>query len=234
MIRSDLVVVSLLILFLPSVSAQTPDENKWEVSGFGGFGGAGDGTYVTPVEGGSTQDVGLDVEQSYVLGVRITENLGQHLGAELEYAFTNQPLLFEDLSPTLPTLALDHKVHKFAYGILFYGTGRDKRIRPFGSIGFGTSFFQVSGRSQDEALRQGVDLKNRWKLGFSYGAGIKFKGASGWGIRADFRDQVTGVPDYGLPSQAPILESGEIGPAFRPEGALHNWQITGGFVYTFH
>ena len=234
MIRFGLVVVSLLVLLSPSVLAQTPDENKWEVSGFGGFGGAGDGTFVTPVEGGSTQDVGLDVEQSYVLGVRITENLGQYLGAELEYAFTNQPLLFQELSPILPSLGLDHSVHKFAYSILFYGTGRGKRIRPFGSMGFGTSFFQVSGNSQDNSLRQGLDLRNRWKLGFSYGAGVKFQGESGWGFRADFRDQVTGVPDFGLPSQASILESGAVGPGFLPEGALHNWQITGGFVYTFH
>ena len=173
------------------------------------------------------------MEQSYVLGVRITENRWQYVGAELEYSFTDQPLLFQDLSPTLPLLALDHRVHKLAYSLLFHGRGRGERIRPFGSIGFGTSFFQVSNHSQDEALRQGVDLKNRWKLAFSYGAGVKFQVVPGWGIRADFRDQITGVPDFGLPSQAPLLEGGETGPGFRPDGTLHNWQITVGFVYAF-
>ncbi|MEE8349806.1 MAG: outer membrane beta-barrel protein, partial [Acidobacteriota bacterium] len=210
MIRNSLVVMSFLVLLAPGASAQAPlssSENKWEVSGFGGFGGAGDDTHVTPVEGDAPRDVGLELDQGYVLGARITENLGQYLGAELEYSFTRQPLLFRNLTTALPSLALDHQLHKLAYSILVYGKRRGERIRPYGSIGFGTSFFQISSDSQDEALRQGVDLKNRWKLAFSYGAGVKIQVARGWGFRTDFRDQVTGVPDFGLPSQAPLLES---------------------------
>lgn len=236
MIKNTLVMVLFFALSLPGVSAQgvpSQTDNKWEVSGFFGFGGAGDDVFVTPVEEGTTQEVRLDLEQSYVLGLRITENFGQYLGVELEYSFTNQPLLFQDLSPTLPFLALDHKVHKLAYSVLFYGMRRQNRIRPFGSIGFGTSFFQVSNNSQDDALRQGVDLKNRWKLAFSFGAGVKLRLAPGWGVRADFRDQVTGVPDFGFPSQAPLLEGGGTGPGFRADGVLHNWQTTVGFIYVF-
>ncbi|MDA2934997.1 porin family protein [Acidobacteria bacterium AH-259-D05] len=234
MIKYSLVVGSLLVLLSPGVSAQIPgNENKWEVSAFVGVGGSGDDTFVTPVEGGTSQDVGLGFEESYALGVRVTENLGRYFGVELEYSFINQPLLLQNLSPAVPRLALAHKVHKLAYSILVYVGERGQRIRPFGSIGVGTSFFQVTNDSQDEALRQGVDLKNRWKLAFSYGAGVKFQMGPGWGFRADFRDQITGVPDFGLPSQAPMLESQETGPALRSNGILHNWQITGGFMYTF-
>ncbi|MEE2839960.1 MAG: outer membrane beta-barrel protein [Acidobacteriota bacterium] len=234
MIRNGLVMVLVFVWLGPGLSAQSPptqSENKWEVSPFVGFGGAGDDTFATPVEEGASQNVGLDVDQSFVLGIRITENRGRYLGAEFEYSFTNQPLFFRDLSPTLPSLALDHTVHKFAYNLLVYGRERPARIRPFGSIGFGTSFFHVSNDSQDEALRQGVNLKNRWKLALSYGGGIKFRMAPRWGFRVDFRDQVTGVPDFGFPSQAPLLEGGETGPGFRAEGLLHNWQTTFGFVY---
>jgi opacity protein-like surface antigen len=236
MIKNALVMVLFFVLSIPGVSAQgisSQAKDKWEASGFFGFGGAGDDVFVTSVEEGATQDVRLDLEQSYVLGIRITENLGQYLGAELEYSFTNQPLLFQGLSPTLPFLALDHQVHKLAYSALFYGISRQSRIRPFGSVGFGTSFFQVSNNSQDEALREGADLKNRWKLAFSYGAGVKLQVAPGWGVRADFRDQVTGVPDFGFPSQAPLLEGGETGPGFRADGILHNWQTTVGVTYSF-
>ncbi len=227
----------LLLLFTslgPVLWAQSPPsqaENKWEVSPFVGFGGAGDGSFATPVEEGTSQNVGLDLDQGFVLGLRITENRGRYFGAELEYSFTGQPLFFRDLSPTLPSLALDHTVHKLAYSLLVYGRERQERIRPFGSIGFGTSFFQVSNDSQDEAIRQGVDLKNRWKLAFSYGGGVKFRMAPRWGIRVDIRDQLTGVPDFGFPSQAPLLEGGETGPGFRAEGLLHNWQTTFGLVY---
>jgi len=236
MIKKTLVIVLFFALSALGVSAQgvpSQAENKWEVSGFFGFGGAGDDVFVTPVEEGATQDVRLALEQSFVLGLRITENLGQYLGAELEYSLTNQPLLFQNLSPTLPFLALDHKVHKLAYSVLFYGMRRQKRIRPFGSIGFGTSFFQVNNNSQNEALRQGADLNNRWKLAFSYGAGVKLQVAPSWGVRADFRDQVTGVPDFGFPSQAPLRKDGGTGPGFRADGVLHNWQTTVGLTYTF-
>ncbi len=234
--KNYLMLVLGFVWLVPGVLAQSPPrptEAKWEFSGFFGFGGAGNDTHVTPVEEGTTQNVQLDLEQSYVVGLRITENRGQYFGAELEYSFANQPLSFRGLSPTVPFLALDHRVHKFAYSGLFYGRGRQERIRPFGSIGFGTSFFQVRRHSQDEALREGVDLRNRWKLAFSYGAGVKLRMAPGWGVRVDFRDQITGVPDFGLPSQAPMLEGSGTGPGFRPEGILHNWQFAAGFSYTF-
>ena len=231
MMKNYLMLVLGFVWLVPGVSAQTPD--KWEVSGFFGFGGAGDDTYVTPVEGGTPQNVRLDLEQSYVMGLRITENRGQYFGAELEYSFANQPLSFRGLSPTVPSLALDHSVHKLAYSALFYGKGRQERIRPFGSVGFGTSLFQVRNHSQDEARRQGVDLRNRWKLAFSYGAGVKLRIAPGWGVRVDFRDQITGVPDFGLPSQAPMLEGSGTGSGFLPEGILHNWQFAAGFSYSF-
>ena len=236
MLKYSFVAGSLLVLLSRGVSAQVPlprIENKWEISVLAGISGLGDGTFATPVEGGTTQDVAQDFETSYVVGVRVTENLGQYFGAELEYSFVNQPVVLLNLSPSVSRLDVDHKVHKFAYSILVYGRDRAKRIRPFGSIGVGTSLFQVTNDSQDEALRQGVDLKNRWKVAFSYGAGVKFQMGPGWGLRADFRDQVTGVSDWGLPSQAAVLENGEIGPAFRPDGVLHNWQISGGFMYTF-
>jgi hypothetical protein len=37
------------------------------------------------------------------------------------------------------------------------------------------------------------------------------------------------VPGYGLPRTAPAFaEAG-----FRPDGVLHNWQVSIGFMYTF-
>jgi len=231
MLRYCLLSCPLLVLLMPEASAQIPlprEENRWEVSIFAGVSGLGNKILVTPVEGGTTRDVGLNFDSGYLLGFRIAENLSPSFGGELEYALADQPLVFVNLSPSIPLLALSHKVHKFAYSVLVYPMQRRGRYIPFASVGIGASLFRVSTDSVDEALLQGVDLTNRWKFAFSYGGGVKFPMGPAWGFRVDVRDHVTGVSDYGLPSPAPPL-----GPGLRPNGVFHNWQVSGGFLYTF-
>ncbi len=231
MLRYGLLFWPLLVLLMPEASAQIPfprEENSWEISIFAGVSGLGDKTLVTPVEGGTTREVGLDFDSGYLLGVRIGENLTPRFGAELEYTFANQPLLFVNLSPSIPLLELSHKVHKVAYSVLVYPMQRQGRYIPFASIGIGASYFRVSNDSVDNALRQGVDLKNRWKFALSYGGGVKFPMGPEWGLRVDVRDQVTGASDYGLPATAPLLGAG-----LRPKGVLHDWQLSVGLLYTF-
>ena len=231
MLRSCLLSCLLLVLLMPEALAQIPlprEENKWEISMFAGVSWLSDKILVTPVAGGTTRDVGLNFDSGYLFGVRIGENLTPLFGAELEYSLANQPLLFVNLSPSIPLLELDQKVHDFIYSVLVYPMQRQGRYIPFVSIGMGASFFRISSDSVDDALLQGVDLKNRWKFAFSYGGGVKFPMGPEWGLRVDVRDHVTGVSDYGLPSTAPLLGAG-----LRPNGALHNWQVSGGLLYTF-
>jgi len=231
MLRYGLLYWPLLVLLMPEALAQFPfprEENKWEVSIFTGVSGLGDKTLVTPVEGGTTRDVGLEFDSGYLLGFRIGENLTPRFGAELEYTFANQPLLFVNLSPSIPLLELSHKVHTVAYSVLVYPMHRQGPYIPFASIGIGASFFRLSNDSVDNALLQGVDLKNRWKFAFSYGGGVKFPMGPEWGLRVDVRDHVTGVSDYGLPSTAPLLGAG-----LRPNGFLHDWQVSVGLLYSF-
>ncbi len=231
MLRTCLLSWSLLVLLMPEVLAQFPfprEENKWEISMFAGVSWLSDKVLDTPVAGGTTRDVGLNFDFGYLLGIRIGENLTPLFGAELEYSVANQPLQFVNLSPSIPLLEVEQKVHDFIYSVLVYPMQRQGRYIPFVSIGMGASFFRVSSDSVDDALLQGVDLKNRWKFAFSYGGGVKFPMGPEWGLRVDVRDHVTGVSDYGLPSTAPLLGAG-----LRPNGALHNWQVSGGLLYTF-
>ncbi len=221
----------LLVLSVPELLAQSPrlrTDSRWEVSLFFGLSALGDGTFVTPVEGGTTRNVGLNFDSSYLLGVRIAENLGPRLGAELEYALANQPALFVNLGPSLSQLELNQKVHKLAYNVVLYPREREDRIVPFVLFGIGASLFDVSSDSKGVALQQGVELEDRWKFAFSYGGGVKLAMAADWGVRFDFRDHVTGVNAFGLPSTAPLMGAG-----FRPEGSFHNWQMSVGYLYTF-
>lgn len=225
---------SLMIVASRPISAQIPvpmADSIWETSFFFGTSSAGDSSFATPLSEGGAKQVGMEFESSYVLGARVTENLGQYFGAELEYAVSNRPLVLTNLLPAIPRLELDHKLHQLAYSVLVYGADRSHRLRPFGSIGFGTSLFHVSGSSQDEALEQGVDLKNRWKLAFTFGGGLKFRAGRNWGLRVDLRDQISGFSDFGLPSQASAADPARAG--IRPNGLVHNWNISGGISYYF-
>lgn len=209
-----------------------PPENKWEVSFFGGMGGLSNRTLLTPISGNGMQAVSLRFDSSYVLGARVTENLGRFFGAELEYNFKNAPLRLSNLSPTLSRLDLEHRVHTITYNGLIYLADRRAKIRPFGSVGAGASFFEVSGASQEEGVMQGLDIRNRWKFAFSFGGGAKFRLNRHWGVRLDVRDHVSGVPNYGLPRQAPVTD-GVQGAGLRPDGTLHNWYLGAGIMYTF-
>jgi opacity protein-like surface antigen len=231
--------IILLILILTGVhsfaaaqAAQTPKHSEWEASFFGGFASASDQTSLTPVEGqSSARSVGLDYKNGYLLGMRITQNLGDYLGAELEYSYADQPLDFVNLRPSLPTLDVKHKIHSVIYSILVYPFPRSKRLRPYGTIGGGTSFFYIGKDSKNKAAAEGIVLKDRWKFAFSFGGGVKYLLTQKLGVRVDVRDQITGVPNYGLPDTSPILPGGEIGAAFRADGRVHNWMLNVGLNY---
>ena len=208
------------------------DQKKWEFSIFAGGGGLGGNTFETPVQGEDPHLVTLDAKGGYVYGVRITENRTRYWGAELEYSLANHPLALLDLQPNSGRLDLDQLVHRISYSLLLNPQIPLPRVQPFALVGAGASLFQLGGDSEQKAAAQDVDLKNRWKLAFSYGGGIKLHVSPNWGFRLDLRDQVTGIPDYGLPSEAAILD-GRQSPALRPDGLFHNWQFNIGLAYRF-
>ncbi len=209
------------------VPSSQPFANKWEFSAFFGSSHRGDTTFLAPQEENTSTPVGQNFASGYLVGVRITENFAKHFGAELEYSLANHPLEFTNLAPVLPSLRLANKVHQFAYTILFYPYDRQIPIRPFLSAGIGTSLFQTPSDSKNQALDKNVEVKDRWKLAFYYGGGIKYQKNRNWGFRLDIRDQLTGVPNYGIPSNGPAETR------IRPDGVLHNWQFSLGLMYAF-
>lgn len=227
-------VLSAMILLQCQVLAQYPgyqqNKKKWEFSFLAGVAASGDQSSSTPVSGeDTTRLVGLDYASGYLIGVRITENLGERFGAELEYSFANQPLAFQNLQPSLTRLDLEHREHSFDYNILFYALPASSRIRPYAVAGIGACFYQIKGSSKDFALGEGLSLRDRWKLAGSWGGGLKYFFSDKWGVRFDIRDQITGTPDYGLPHAAASFQ-GVPGAAFKPDGVLQTWQFSAGFL----
>lgn len=232
-----LLFAALILLILPAeLVGQAPmndPSRDWEFSFFGGLSSANDHSSLVNIEGlEDTNTAYLDYSSGYQAGIRITENLGNHLSAELDYTFANQPMAFRELSPTIRRLDLDHSVHSAVYSMLLSPVSPREKLRPFALVGAGLSYFHVSKDSKDAAVDQGVTLKDRWKFLMTYGGGFKYRITHKWGIRFDARDQLTGIPDYGLPPASRFFQN-QISPAFRPDGLLHNWRFSVGVTYYF-
>ncbi|MFB3904640.1 MAG: hypothetical protein ACE15E_14415 [Acidobacteriota bacterium] len=223
--------IAIAALSCVPVMGQSPNygrKDKWEFSIFAGSSHRGEDVYVTPFEGTLSRDVTLRFAPGYLVGARISENLGGRFGAELDYSLANQPVEFRNLAPTLLLLSLDQRVHNIAYTVLFYGLKRNSRLRPYAAVGPGISLYETFGTAEDNAAALGLNLKHRWKAAGIIGAGVKYRTTEETGFRFDVRDHITGVPDFGLPGAGTIQTAG-----FRPDGQLHNWQFSVGFFYSF-
>lgn len=224
---------ALIVLFccfvMTSVLGQIqyPHQKKWELSFLGGVAFSSDESSATAVSGGdSLRLVSLNYASGYLVGLRISENLGQNISAELEYGFANHPLSFVNLTPSVPLLETDHRTHSILYNILYSPRPRMSKVRPYFGFGAGTTFFQVDGTSKTAAEMENIELKDRWKFAFGLTGGVKSMITENWGVRVDVRNLWTGVPDYGLPGSATAT-----GPGFAADGLLSRWQISGGFSY---
>jgi len=229
----------ILVIALSAGSAtaqpgRTEKVEKWEFSFFYGVSSRGDKVYPTPFTtsgaGSATQlrNVGLNFAPGYMVGARITENLGKRYGAELEYNMANQPIQFTNLTPLLARLDIQQRVHDINYTILFYGFDRTHKLRPYALVGPGVAFYEPYGDSVVRAVAAGVPVKDRWQMGAVFGGGVKYHITKSTGFRFDVRDHFTGVPSYALPATGTATAA-----AFLPEGKLHNWQFSVGFLYSF-
>jgi opacity protein-like surface antigen len=228
----------LAFLVLPSIPGQAQTvldltHREWEVSIFGGGSFLGSGTYVTPVSGSNQQSsrtVGLSYAAGSQMGFRITDNRWRHFGATAEYGFSNQPLTFTNLSDSTPSLGLGHAIHRVAYDVLYYPRNRDFRMRPYVFAGPGVSLFYIKGSAKQAASAQGIGLSDPWKFTMNWGGGVKYLLADHIAASLQFSDSISGVPSYGLPAAGSVV-SGRYVPGFQPDGLLHNWLISFGFIY---
>ncbi|HOK46472.1 MAG TPA: outer membrane beta-barrel protein [Bryobacteraceae bacterium] len=154
-------------------------------------------------EFGRTADVLTTTD--FRLGVRLTFNNPGHFGHEVGYAYNHGNLKIGDIEYGMP-------VHQGMYNFLVYLLPEGSKIRPFGTGGVHFSTFYPPGASV--FYGNGVT-----KFGYNYGAGLKIRVSESWIARFDYRDYVTGKPDFGLP--------------IRGTGMLHQVEISAGFGLAF-
>lgn len=205
--------------------------SEWEVSFFAGMANLGDTSSSTPIED-STDILSSSVEtdNGLLLGTRVTQNLGRHFAAELDYAFADHSGSFRNPTPSTAALEMDQTTHSFYYSILFYLSDASSRLRPYVTGGGGATYFALDGSIKSTSEQLGFNMKNCWELGLKVGAGVKYRLNERIGVRADFTDQISDAPSYGLPSVVPVVNSVP-GAGYAPSGNLHNMHMSFGLIY---
>ncbi|HET8547924.1 MAG TPA: outer membrane beta-barrel protein [Bryobacteraceae bacterium] len=140
--------------------------------------------------GGAMSLSGEELGSNYFLdakwkfGFRITLNNWRFLGGEFGYNYARHRLRIGRSGEGGEAGFAGHQ--GFVDG-LAYATPEGSRVRPFAAGGFHFTNYVFPGTS----VTQG---SGSTKFGLNYGAGIKFRVAQNWLIRADFRQYWNGKP----------------------------------------
>jgi hypothetical protein len=231
--------ITLLLIGASLVNAQQRtrwSDPEYEGSVFAGGSFAQDFHFPTSVSGSpqeTSRTVGVHYGSGYVVGGRVNQNLNDYWGAALEYNFANHPLQFTNLSPTVQSLELSQTVHHLLYNVSYIPFGGFERFRPYAQLGAGVTLFYLHGSSRDQALASGVYVRDDWKFTGNWGAGFKYMLDEQTALLFDFKDSISGVPSYGLPSSAEVV-NGHYQPGIGRTGLLNIWQVNFGVAFRWN
>lgn len=182
--------LSFAVIALGLSSACMAQDRGWEVGGAVGFGIMRDAS----IDNGSgTATAGLD--NRFVAGAVIGQDLYQHFSGELRYVFRDDDLVLKSGGQKVNMDGDSHLVH---YDVLFHPTTKESRIRPFLAAGGGIRLFRATGQEyvnqpfSDFAL---LTKTNEVKPLISVGGGVKAKLTDHTAIRVDFREYISPFPE---------------------------------------
>ena len=150
--------------------------------------------------GATPSDIALT--DGWHFGFRGGFNSGEHLGYEMGYMYNRTNLKFNNEAGAEQGMAY----HQVFFNGLYYLTGSDAKFRPFGTVGVGFVNYAFPGSSA--AYGGGYT-----KLGFNYGAGVKYRMTSKYGLRLDIRQATTPKP-VGFPLESGWFRETEISLGF--------------------
>jgi hypothetical protein len=238
MVRVSFAITILLIgaSFVNAQQGTGGSDTEYEGSVFGGGSFAQDFHFQTSVSGSpleTSRTVGVHYGSGYVAGGRVNQNVNNYWGATLEYSFANQPLTFTNLSPTVQSLSLSQTVHHLLYNVSYIPLGGFERFRPYAQLGAGATLFYLHGSSRDQALASGIYVRDDWKFTGNWGAGLKYVLDEQTALVLDFKDSISSVPSYGLPSTAQLV-NGHFQPGVGRTGLLNIWQVNFGVAFRWN
>jgi opacity protein-like surface antigen len=155
-----------------------------------------------------------------------------HWGGEFSYGYQKNTLTFTRATPA-QSIALDGSIHQFFYNQVFYFLRYERSpVLPFVTAGIGLAAYGLSHAARDFAADPaggaiGTLRSLDTKFAYNYGAGVKAKIGSRFGVRFDVRHILSDVPTFGLPKSSPdpaqtVLPVG---------GKLQTYEASAGFYF---
>ena len=171
------------------------------------------------------------------LGARFTHDLTPKMAFEGTFGYGTNNLLVTKLSATpIKERGFGVKHTQFSGNVLYFLQAPGSKIRTFVTGGVGATKFSPtdqaisdadSSGTVDEFIDEHADIISETKFGFNFGGGVETKITSKLGIRFDFRDYVTSIPTFGVPTTDPGIAAD-----FYPvDGRIHNYSTSIGFVF---
>ncbi len=179
------------------------------------------------------------------IGLAVVANDSTSPGIVTEFAFANTGL----------------RTSQFAYNLLINLRPRTSRLRPYLAVGpslqlmhladapikkapgwykLGLSNIGLFGAAYDFGSTPPLDGGGIFQAGLNYGGGVRYRMTPRWMLRADFRETLTGQPDFWSKSQKEILSGIDLNPdttltVVGPvlDGNLRQDHVTGGVSFTF-
>lgn len=189
--------MGLKLLPVALLCASAAFASQWEIGGAAGYGAYHDVSVIAP---NGTAEAGI--RNRFVLSAVFGEDLYQHLSGEVRY-------LYQDGDPFVSAGGIRGNVqgqsHALDYSLLFQFRDRERKLRPYVSMGVGAKYYRVSGPEpfpQPLPDIAALTRHSQWRALATPGAGLKYRAGRRLLIRGDFRDYITGFPTRVI---APVL-----------------------------
>ncbi len=225
-------IVSIALSLMCSTVASAQVSQDLELNVFAAFSGHTKNGYVigapqslTPVEGS------FSLDQVIRSGMRANVYTRGHWGQEFYYSFEQSDVHIARITNPKARVDLPIQIHNLGINALYYfSDDEQRRTRPFVSAGLGAMIYRPTPEAKQIALDPfGAnlgDFDQSNELTFNYGAGVKTRVTSRFGLRLDVRGFLNRNPSFGFPRR-----SDDPNAVILPtEGAIHSIEASVGII----
>jgi opacity protein-like surface antigen len=165
------------------------------------------------------------------IGFRATGSLTDRVSLEGAYSFGRNNLRVTTMRVVPVMRVFETRTNQFSGNVLYYVSGSREEWKPFVTAGIGITRFSPTQEAAAFASLRFLDdpavIQSSSKFGINLGGGTEYQLNNTFGLRADFRDHVMGIPTFALP-QAPTGP----GSVFYPvSGRANNVEVSAGVIF---
>lgn len=166
-------------------------------------------------------------------GIRFNVANHGHWGEEFYYSYEqNRGKYFRNDRTNVANLPIQLH-HLGVTGLYYFSDDEEAKTRPFASFGIGAAIYRPTNSARvsanDPSLGNMPGFGTANELNFHIGAGFKQKLNKTIAFRMDVRDFFGRYPSFSLSRRS----NDPATPVFPASGAIHDVEVTGGFVFYF-